>query len=83
MQDEHFYDLMVGYFSDNLSAEEVAELVLWRDATKPTPACSDSFTLSGCPFPIWSSWLNMTKCLPTKSLWSACMPISVSDAIAA
>lgn len=34
MQDEHFYDLMVGYFSDNLSAEEVAELVLWRDANE-------------------------------------------------
>lgn len=25
---------MVGYFSDNLSAEEVAELVLWRDANE-------------------------------------------------
>lgn len=34
MQDEHFYDLMVGYFSDNLSAEEVAELVLWRDSNE-------------------------------------------------
>ena len=34
MQDEHFYDLMVGYFSDNLSTEEVAELLLWRDANE-------------------------------------------------
>ena len=38
MQDEHFYDLMVGYFSDNLSAEEVAELVLWRDANEANSA---------------------------------------------
>lgn len=83
MQDEHFYDLMVGYFSDNLSTEEVAELLLWRDANEANSRLFRQLHTIWMSIPNMEQLAKYDKVLAYKKLRSACMLISVSVAIAA
>lgn len=82
MQDEHFYDLMVGYFSDNLSTEEVAELLLWRDANEANSRLFRQLHTMWMSIPNMEQLAKYDKVLAYKKFME-CVLISVSVAIAA